>query len=124
MKVCTKCKLKKQDNQFYTQKDRKSGASMCKECFNKYCVQRWINRKIKAINYLGNICEDCENQYPIQPYVIFEFHHLNPKEKDYDWNKLRLKSWKSITQEIDKCVLLCSNCHKIRHHQQANALSN
>lgn len=49
-------------------------------------------------------------------YVIFDFHHLNPSEKDVDWSKLRLKSDESIKNELNKCVLLCSNCHRKRHH--------
>lgn len=118
MKECKKCKIEKEDKDFYTQSDRKSGTSMCKSCFNEYCVLRWINTKIKALEYKGNKCQDCNNEYPEKPYVIFDFHHLDPNLKDYSWNQLRLMSWKSIIKELDKCVLLCSNCHKIRHHNE------
>lgn len=115
MKICSKCKIKKDINSFYFTKSRPSLSSMCKECFNKYCIKRWINRKIKAIKYKGDKCEDCNLHISKTHYSVFEFHHLNPKEKDFSWNKLRLKSEKSIKQELDKCVLLCANCHRIRH---------
>ena len=40
------------------------------------------------------------------------FHHLNPKEKDFDLSSRGLtRSWERIKKEIDKCVLLCANCH-------------
>ena len=77
-----------------------------------YQIKRWINRKIKAIEYKGGKCSSCGySKY----YGALEFHHINPDEKDYDWNKLRLKSWDKIINELDKCVLLCSNCHKETH---------
>ena len=69
-----------------------------------------------AIKYKGSKCNDCEIYFPDYPYVIFDFHHLNPKEKDFDWSKLKLRSESNIKLELDKCVLLCSNCHRIRHH--------
>lgn len=115
-KICCSCKEEKLICEFYSQKDRKNGSSSCRKCFNKKCSERWINQKIKAIEYKGGCCFDCKIDYPSKPYVIFDFHHLNPDEKEVDWGKLRLKSWIKITNELDKCVLLCSNCHRIRHH--------
>ena len=115
-KVCTNCKQEKNISEFYVQKDRKNCSSQCKQCFNKYCSERWINRKIEAIDYKGNSCVDCEITYPKFPYVIFDFHHLDPNQKDFDWSKMRLRSWNKIVNELDKCELVCSNCHRIRHH--------
>jgi len=117
-KICTKCCKEKPINEFYSKIDRKSGSSYCRECFNKYCTERWITRKIDAIKYKGSSCVDCELTYPHTPYPVFDFHHLEPTEKDVDWTKLRLRSWDKIILELDKCVLLCSNCHRIRHHNK------
>lgn len=116
-KQCTKCKLTKNDSEFYKQSDRKNGYSMCKSCFNEYCMQRWIQRKIDAINSKGGQCEDCNLKLVDSHYCVFEFHHLNPKQKDMDWNKMRLVSKKKLQKELDKCALLCANCHRIRHSQ-------
>lgn len=118
MKICSKCNQPKEDSDFYKQSDRKNGASFCKSCFNKYCIKRWQDRKIKAIEYMGGECVDCKISYLKYPPDIFHFHHLNPGEKDADWGKLRLKSWDKIKLELDKCVMLCSNCHIIRHYNQ------
>lgn len=114
-KECTKCKLTKDVLEFYEQNDRKNGYSMCKSCFNKYCSERWIKRKIEAINLKGGCCEDCKLSIENSHYSVFEFHHLDPKEKDMDWKKMRSVSRKTLNKELDKCVLLCANCHRIRH---------
>ena len=74
-------------------------------------------RKLKAIDYLGGKCNDCVQTF--HP-AIYEFHHLNPKEKDRDPSKLLLLKWENITKELDKCVLLCANCHRLRHHVWRN----
>ena len=117
-KICTSCKEEKLITEYYQKKDRKNGSSKCKLCFNRYCSDRWIQKKIKAIEYKGRECVDCSISYPKTPYVVFDFHHLNPSEKDFDWHKLRLKSDSSIKKELDKCILLCSNCHRIKHHEE------
>lgn len=112
MKICTKCKINKTDNEFYVKKHRKSTSSFCKDCFNSYCIERWIQRKKDAIKYKGGKCYDCQG---IFPYVVYDFHHLNPAEKEFQWPQLKLRSDKAIKKELDKCILLCSNCHRIRH---------
>ena len=78
-------------------------------------MDRWIERKKKAIIHKGSKCNDCSIEFPKYPYCIFDFHHIDPKEKDVDWQKLRLRSWDKVLEELDKCILLCSNCHRIRH---------
>ena len=117
-KLCSKCETEKPIDSFYPKSDRKNGSAYCKACTNSYSVNRWVQRKINAIQYKGDSCADCGISYPEFPYVIFDFHHLDPTEKDVDWTKLRLRAWESIKLELDKCVLLCSNCHRIRHHAE------
>ena len=117
-KICTSCKEKKLISDFYQQKDRKNGSSNCRKCFDLYCMNRWKKRKIEAINYKGGSCIDCGINHHNFPAGVFEFHHIEPNEKDVDWTKLRLRSWDKITHELDKCVMLCANCHRIRHSEE------
>jgi hypothetical protein len=114
-KQCSKCKETKNVSEFYSSKTHSQGVmTYCKACFNQKCMIRWANIKTKAIQYLGNKCVDCGLEHPTTHSSVFDFHHLH--SKDYDWTKLRLKSWSSITEELDKCVLLCANCHRLRHY--------
>ncbi len=114
-KVCSQCGEEKLITEFYQKKGYKNPQSKCKSCFNKYCAERWINKKIKFIEYKGSKCTDCNISYPNEPYVIFDFHHRDPKAKEFDWSKMRLQSEDRIKKEIDKCDLLCSNCHRKKH---------
>lgn len=79
-------------------------------------MQRWTRRKLQAIAYKGGKCIDCGYA---SNHTALSFHHLDPSTKEYDWTKLRLRSWKSIITELDKCVLLCNNCHSERHNPLA-----
>jgi hypothetical protein len=115
-KKCSDCGDDKLLSEFYHQADRKNGASKCKSCHNKYCINRWRKIKIEAIRYKGNKCVKCGNSHPEYPPAIFEFHHLDPSKKDVSWGKLRLRSWNKIELELDKCDMVCANCHRIIHY--------
>mgnify|MGYP001617393579 CR=1 FL=1 len=112
MLICGSCKENKSADDFYD-KNSKRKHSYCKICFNRYCIDRWIQKKLDAIKYKGGQCKNCGYS---KFYGALEFHHREPNKKEFVWNKLRLKSWENITIELDKCDLLCSNCHKEIHH--------
>lgn len=115
MSICTTCKVELSEKNAYKKGNRLN--SRCKECFNSYCIDRWIQRKIKAIEHMGNKCHDCDKSFP---YPAYDFHHLDPTKKDMDWNKMRLTSESKINEELSKCVLLCAVCHRLRHHALSN----
>jgi len=77
--------------------------------------QRADNRKRKlwAISYLGGCCTTCKQDF--HPSV-YEFHHKDPTTKDRDPSKMMSLSKVKLQNELDKCVLLCANCHRIEHH--------
>ena len=80
--------------------------------FNSYCIERWKRRKIEAIEYKGGKCQVCGyDKY----YGALEFHHRDPNEKGVDWGKMRLMSKEKLLAELDKCDILCANCHREAH---------
>jgi hypothetical protein len=111
MKTCPQCKESKDESDFY-RKTKTRLQSMCKPCFNTYTMNRWNQRKLEAIKYKGGKCVDCNQSYH---YAAFDFHHLDPGTKEFGWVKMRLISKVKMLKELDKCALLCSNCHRIRH---------
>lgn len=72
-------------------------------------------RKVKllALEYKGNKCSLCG----YDKYVgALEFHHTDPNQKDYNLAKKGYTfSWKRIKEELDKCILVCANCHREIH---------
>lgn len=112
MKQCPSCNITKDKSEFYKQNDRTSGSSYCKSCFNTYCIQRWADRKIKAVKYKGGKCKKCG--YSKHPSAL-HFHHRDPLKKVAVWTKMRLWSWDKTLIELDKCDMLCSNCHAEEH---------
>jgi hypothetical protein len=71
---------------------------------------RDFSKKIKIIKYLGGKCKKCGNDN------IFHLvcHHLENKEIPV--SKLIRLSWSKIKEEIEKCELLCENCHQELHY--------
>jgi hypothetical protein len=113
--ICSKCKQNKRPSEFYNRPDRKNKKhSYCKKCFNLYCIRRWIEKKKKAVEYKGGKCVDCKGTFE---YFLYDFHHINPATKEFQWDKLRLYGWNRMKKELDKCVLLCCMCHRRREQK-------
>jgi len=66
-------------------------------------------RRLDAIVYLGGVCQECGYKDDLR---ALEFHHVGPKRRVV--SGLYNHSWKTLRRELDKCVLLCANCHRIR----------
>ena len=70
-------------------------------------------RKTKAaVDLHENKCADCGNTYPI---CCYDFHHVGPKTQEVGRMVHKDMKLELILEEARKCVLLCSNCHRIRH---------
>lgn len=67
--------------------------------------------KKQMIEYKGEKCEICGYNKCVE---ALEFHHLNPNEKDFNISG-GTKSFKNLKPEIDKCILVCANCHREIH---------
>lgn len=132
---CPKCGQNKLTSEFAKNKNKKDGlGSWCKSCTNvivklwydkpenklkhknKLLNRRELNKK-KLVEHFGNRCLDCDNSYPS---CCYDFHHLDGSTKENSFANMNTNGWESISKEIiGKCVMLCSNCHRIRHYEQS-----
>ena len=83
-----------------------------------YMFNEFRKFKQKMVDYKGGKCEICGyNKY----IGALDFHHKNPKEKDFrlsnSFNRYRTK-WEKVIKELDKCMLVCSNCHREIHYNK------
>ena len=83
-------------------------------------IERGHNLKVKVVKLMGGECMDCNLKYNGENACVFQVHHKEPKKKKMDVNIRTLISyaWNKILKEIKKCVLLCANCHFIRHNKK------
>lgn len=135
LRKCRKCSKEAHTEEdltlFIKGKDAKYGRSnLCTVCA-KHKNRKWeannrdkVNRrgkeararnKERAIEAKGGACVHCGIQYDGTNSVIFDFHHLDPSEKEFNPGTMMKCSWEKIEKEIDKCVLLCANCHRLEH---------
>lgn len=70
-----------------------------------------VNIKQRLVDYKGGKCQICGYDRCIN---ALEFHHVNPEEKDFTISG-GTKSFDTLKPEIDKCILVCSNCHREIH---------
>jgi hypothetical protein len=85
----------------------------CKKCDNKKTIERFRDYKKKAVEYKGSKCLICGYSKCL---ASLEFHHRSPDEKDPRWTKMRNWPLYKIKTELDKCDLVCSNCHREIHY--------
>ena len=77
-----------------------------------YIRQRRNKRKALFVEELGGACSDCGNTYPL---ACYDFHHIDESTKSFEIAPALDRNINMIREEVQKCVLLCSNCHRIRH---------
>ena len=109
-KICPKCNKNKSLTEFY--KSTKS-SSYCKSCIVLSNKERQRKTKKLAIDYKGGECIKCGYKKCI---AALEFHHIDPTTKDKDYFNSRGGLNEELKSELDKCILLCSNCHREEHH--------
>ena len=74
--------------------------------------RRKLIRK-QAVEYKGGKCFICKYDKCIK---ALEFHHLESDKKDFGISaKGYTRSWKKVKEELDKCILVCANCHREMH---------
>lgn len=73
-----------------------------------------------AVEYKGGACEICGYN---KCEIALVFHHLNPTQKDFALSMGGYtRSWEKVKKELDKCTLLCSNCHAETHANLVNSI--
>ena len=81
----------------------------CCACAVLYSAKYRINKKKKAVEYKGGQCELCGYNKFIGALT---FHHINPLFKSFSLAGAGMqKRWDTLKKELDKCQLLCVNCH-------------
>ncbi len=81
-------------------------------------IKRAVKKRRKrvrqlAIEHLGGCCQICGY---LKCFDALEIHHRDPKEKSFAISAEGLtRSWDRVRKEIEKCILICANCHREVH---------
>jgi hypothetical protein len=129
-KVCGKCKEEKSIDYFsFRSKIKGIRQSNCKDCQKQYCKQHFKDN----VGYYRNKARDtkrrsretlnkyketlCCSRCPENDISCLDFHHLNPDEKEKSISQAVASGWsfKRLELELNKCIVLCSNCHRKEH---------
>ena len=113
-KICSKCGKELPLTEYYSRGNGQLRAE-CMKCHSNYVKGKYQERK----NLVNEIkldvgCAKCGER---RPYML-DFHHKDPSIKDTTIARLtsNRNNIEDIQKEIDKCIVLCSNCHREFHH--------
>ncbi len=107
--TCNICSVLLTEDNAYKKSGRDTLLSWCKTCFNRRTWERVQRNKEKAVRHKGGKCIRCGYSKSIW---ALEFHHRNRDEKNRKISRLLLNKWEIILEEIEKCDLVCANCHR------------
>lgn len=132
MKLCGKCGKNKPKEEFsFKNKARGTLQSYCKECQKAYrkahyernkeaYLEQKDKRKQDIISWYKNLksylsCSTCGEDHP----ATLQFHHTAPNSKLKEVSVMVYDGYsiEAIKQEIEKCVVLCANCHAKEHYE-------
>ena len=111
-KLCVYCNTVKPINEI----SNNGKSKRCKQCYNNIQQLKNNNIKLELIKYGGGECIRCGNN----SIPTLQFHHINPNNKSFTIGNIINGSKKIkghtytleyIKNEVDKCVILCANCH-------------
>lgn len=96
-----------------------SGRYCSRRCSQNALVSiRRKELKMLAVEYLGGKCVRCGYSGCVD---VFDFHHTDPTQKEFSISKYgHTYSFDRVKVELDKCELLCSNCHREHHFEHDN----
>lgn len=116
MKKCSKCGRFLPLTEFYSRGGGKY-RSDCKTCHKNYVKEKYNERK-EMVNEIKT-SQGCEKCGDTRSYVL-DFHHIDPSIKDSTIARLtsNRNQVEDIQEEIDKCIVLCANCHREFHYLQ------
>ena len=126
MKPCRYCKKICPDNYFgvaLTTKDKVYRRHKCRDCYRKTKRSLMENHRQWVDDYKRNgSCSICG----INDHRVMDFHHQGDEKKEFSVSVGLAEKFglDRIKNEVEKCVLLCSNCHRIKHFEETLAKKN
>lgn len=111
--VCNRCNKRLPKNEFYLRKDGCLAQKVCKECVREKERIKYHSYQEKLNEYKKNHpCMKCG----CNKFYLIDFHHINPSEKEYNISDNSHAKFETLLKEIEKCIPLCSNCHREFHY--------
>jgi 5-methylcytosine-specific restriction endonuclease McrA len=118
-KICPSCRQDLPLTEYYRRRNKDGSGVYCKPCTFEQTIKRQRRLKAQAIAYKGSCCQLCG----YDRYVgSLEFHHRDPAQKDFSLAHARLTAFEKVKGELDKCDLLCANCHREEHARMKGLL--
>lgn len=84
----------------------------CMKCSAEATKRVVESKRNRVYEEFGGCCSFCGYN---KCREALEFHHLDPSKKEINPSKVFSRSYERIIQELNKCILLCANCHRELH---------
>lgn len=79
-------------------------------------MRAYNERRLMVIAAKSRPCADCAVQYP---YYVMDFDHREGVTKEFSLHEAQRVTKRAILREIEKCDVVCANCHRERTHRRS-----
>jgi hypothetical protein len=139
-KMCGRCREVKPIDAFcWRRKVRGQRDNLCRPCRSDYHREHYLANKQRYVDqararkqalrlertaylldyFATHPCADCSEGDP----VVLEFDHLDAEDKSFNIGQaLSYRRWQTILDEIEKCEVVCANCHRRRTARRRGAV--
>lgn len=99
---------------------KKANPERVKECQHRAAKKLYDFKRKIVTDFKSKPCIDCKKSYP---YYVMDLDHKNGKKLFNIGANLKSIKLEILLKELEKCEVVCSNCHRIRTHNFNNTLA-
>ena len=114
LRKCPHCERVLAPDKFYRRRRNNNFSVYCKDCSSQQVVARQQVFKEKCVAYKGGKCERCGYKKSLK---ALQFHHKDPNKKENIVSYFKLHKFEAAIPELNKCAMLCANCHVEVHEE-------
>lgn len=102
----------------FTREQKKQHYINNRDAYRARAKESGHSHKVQTIMHKNGVCSMCGVKYDGTNACIFQFHHIDPSQKEFEIGSRSFADIENIMSELNKCIMVCANCHTKIHSEE------